>query len=163
MTGELEAVNRYIRLHQHTFADRLLELLRIPSISTQAEHREDMQAAARWVADQLCSAGLHVELLPTQGHPAVFADSSPHGQDGPVVLVYGHYDVQPVGDLSAWVSPPFEPAVRDGAVFARGAADNKGQFLAHIFAAQAWKAKRRSVRRIWGHSCSASRTASPAM
>ena len=117
--------------------ETLLSFLRIPSISTDPAHAGDIATAAAWVRDQLRAAGLTAELVPTPGHPAIIADSGP--VDGkPTILVYGHYDVQPVGELEKWVSPPFEPAVRDGAIFARGAADDKGQVFTHIAAAAAW-------------------------
>src|SRR5690242_7778659 len=103
------------------------EFLRIPSISTQTEHHEDIRRAAQWVADYLARAGLkHVQVIPTAGHPLVYGDwLRASGQ--PTVLIYGHYDVQPADPLDAWHSPPFVPTVRDGNLYARGAADDKGQ------------------------------------
>jgi acetylornithine deacetylase/succinyl-diaminopimelate desuccinylase-like protein len=124
-----------------TAEDRLadyVDFLRIPSISTLGEHREDMIAAAEFVASRLSAWGLeHVEVSPTAGHPVVYADWL-HAEDAPTVLVYGHYDVQPVDPLDLWVRPPFEPRIEDGRIYARGAADDKGQVHLHLWAARAW-------------------------
>jgi acetylornithine deacetylase/succinyl-diaminopimelate desuccinylase-like protein len=123
-----------------TEIERLTELLRMPTISAQPAHVEDMRGCAGWLANVLASAGLESKVLSTAGHPAVFADSGPidNAPDAPTFLVYGHYDVQPAGDLSLWDSPPFEPTVRDGVIYARGSADDKGQFMIHVAAARAW-------------------------
>lgn len=117
----------------------LMTSLRFPTISTQPEHADDMRRCAEWFRDQLAAAGLQTQILPTGGHPAVFADTGPV-TGAPTFLVYGHYDVQPVGDLSLWQSPPFEPTVRNGAIYARGSADDKGQVMAHVAAMRCWKA-----------------------
>ena len=115
-----------------------VDFLRIPSIGTLSEHREDMVSAARFVADRLGRWGLeHVEVSATDGHPVVYADWL-HAPGAPTVLVYGHYDVQPVDPLDLWVRPPFEPRVEGGRIFARGAADDKGQVHIHLWAARAW-------------------------
>jgi acetylornithine deacetylase/succinyl-diaminopimelate desuccinylase-like protein len=120
----------------------LVDWLRIPSISAQPVHAPDIERSARWCADRMRAAGLeHVEILPTAGHPAVYADWLHAGEvdsgDTPhpgcmTALVYGHHDVQPVDPLEEWHSPPFEPTVRDGQLFARGAIDDKGQVLYHL-------------------------------
>ncbi len=116
--------------------------LRIPSISTLPEHAPDVRRAAEWLADALRTAGLeHVEVAETGGHPVVYADWL-HADGAPTVLVYGHYDVQPVDPLELWTSPPFEPVVDDGRMLARGAADDKGQIHAHAMAATALLATR---------------------
>lgn len=119
----------------------MMTFLRFPSVSTEPERTDDMRNCARWIAGQLERARLKVELLETVGHPAVFADSGPVDghENAPTLLCYGHYDVQPAGDLEAWNSPPFEPTVRDGNVFARGAADDKGQVMTHLAAFQCWR------------------------
>ena len=111
--------------------------LRIPSIGALPAHKDDMVRAATWLADRLDEAGLeHAEVSPTDGHPVVYADWL-HAPDAPTVLIYGHYDVQPVDPLDLWGSPPFEPVIRDGRILARGAADDKGQIHAHLRAAEA--------------------------
>jgi len=110
--------------------------LRIPSVSTLAAHAGDVQQAARWVADYLTRAGLdHTEIIPTAGHPLVYADWL-HAPGQPTLLIYGHYDVQPPDPLDAWHSPPFEPTVRNGNLYARGAADDKGQVYVHLKAVE---------------------------
>lgn len=109
----------------------LLEFLRFPSISTDPERREDVASCARWLTEELRRLKLEVELHPTAGHPIVVARNA-HQPGRRTVMIYGHYDVQPVDPLALWTSPPFEPRVKDDVLFARGAADNKGQIFAHI-------------------------------
>ena len=112
--------------------------LRIPSIGTLSEHRADMMEAATFVADHLRAAGMeNVDVSPTPGHPVVYADWL-HAAGAPTALVYGHYDVQPVDPLDLWVRPPFEPRVENGRIYARGAADDKGQVHLHLWALRAW-------------------------
>jgi acetylornithine deacetylase/succinyl-diaminopimelate desuccinylase-like protein len=114
------------------------EFLRIPSIGTLSEHAPDVERAAQFVADRLTRMGVeNVEVSPTGGHPMVYGDWL-HADGAPTVLVYGHYDVQPVDPLDEWERPPFEPRVEGGRVFARGAADDKGQVHLHLWAARAW-------------------------
>jgi acetylornithine deacetylase/succinyl-diaminopimelate desuccinylase-like protein len=132
-----------------TLADRrdaslaaLKDFLAIPSVSTKPEHKPDMVRCATWLADQLKFGGLRAEVRPTgggNGHPVVVAQNK-HEAGRPTVLIYGHYDVQPPEPLDLWTTPPFEPAVRDGAVYARGAADDKGQVWCHAEAVLAWQA-----------------------
>jgi acetylornithine deacetylase/succinyl-diaminopimelate desuccinylase-like protein len=120
------------------YLDQLCDLLRIPSISTLSEHREDIERAAQWLADDMVRAGLqNVRIFPTGGHPVVYGDWLKAGPDAPTVLVYGHYDVQPVDPVDLWESAPFEPAIRDGEIYARGASDDKGQAFVHIKAVEA--------------------------
>lgn len=116
------------------------ELLSIPSISTAAEHRADVKAASVWVRDKLKAAGCaRVEVHPTKLHPIVYGEWL--GAPGaPTILVYGHYDVQPVDPIELWDRLPFEPTVKAGRIYARGSSDNKGQFLAHINAFEAHRA-----------------------
>lgn len=121
--------------------DRLLEelkaFIRIPSISTLPEHKEDVARAAHFVADSLRRAGLeHIEVIPTGKHPLVYGDWL-HAEGKPTVLCYGHYDVQPPDPVELWKTPPFEPDVRDGNLYARGACDDKGQMYMHIKAIEA--------------------------
>ncbi len=114
---------------QHEAA--LFELLRIPSVSADSRHKPDVARAADWVEARLRGMGLTVERLATPGAPILFAQSPPV-PGKPVALIYGHYDVQPPDPLDEWQSPPFEPTVRDGNVYARGATDDKGQMLTHV-------------------------------
>ncbi len=116
---------------------RLFDLLRIPSISAQPDHRQDCQRAAEWVRDQLAGLGFAAEVRPTAGHPVIVAHHpAPAGYQGPHILFYGHYDVQPVDPLDLWHSPPFDPQLVDGPhgkrFVARGAVDDKGQAMMFI-------------------------------
>jgi acetylornithine deacetylase/succinyl-diaminopimelate desuccinylase-like protein len=117
----------------------LKEFLAIPSVSAKPQHKSDMRRCAQWIADHLSVAGLDVKIMPTGGAPIVVAKNK-HLAGRTTVLLYGHYDVQPPEPLDLWTSPPFEPAVRDNAVYARGAADDKGQVWAHVEAILAWQA-----------------------
>ena len=119
-----------------------LELLRIPSISTLPEHAGDCVRAAEWIAAELTRIGFdHVEVAPTAGHPIVYADWL-HADGAPTILVYCHYDVQPVDPIDLWETAPFEPFIRDGLVVGRGSADDKGQLHMHLRAAEALLATR---------------------
>ncbi len=109
----------------------LLKFLRFPTISTQAEHAEDLRQCAGWLSTLLQSIGLHSEVLPTAGQPVVLAHT-PRDTAKRTVLIYGHYDVQPVDPIELWETPPFEPTLRNDRIYARGSTDNKGQILAHI-------------------------------
>jgi acetylornithine deacetylase/succinyl-diaminopimelate desuccinylase-like protein len=110
----------------------LFEFLRIPSVSTKSEHKPDVERAARWVADHLTGAGFKTaQIIPTSFHPLVYAESL-EAPGKPTILFYGHYDVQPAEPLELWTSPAFEPAVRDGNLFGRGTADDKGQVHIHL-------------------------------
>ncbi len=127
----------YARQNQGRFLEELKEVLRIPSISTDPEHAADMQRAAEWVASQLRSIGMtNVQIMPTGGHPVVYGEWMKAPKTAPTVMIYGHYDVQPPDPLDLWVSPPFEPAVRGDKLYARGAADMKGQVVASIKAVE---------------------------
>ena len=127
----------YLSKQGDRFERELCELLRIASVSADSKHRDDVHQAANWVADQFRAMKLNVELVPTAGHPIVYAESPPVA-GAPVALVYGHYDVQPPDPLDEWKSPPFEPTVRDGNLYARGATDDKGQMFTHLKSTQAW-------------------------
>jgi acetylornithine deacetylase/succinyl-diaminopimelate desuccinylase-like protein len=111
--------------------NHLLEFLKFPSVSTQSEHTADMIACAEWLKRTFLRLGFQADVLRTGGHPAVLA-TTPRDATRPTVLIYGHYDVQPADPLGEWTTPPFEPTIRDGRVFARGSTDNKGQIMAHI-------------------------------
>jgi acetylornithine deacetylase/succinyl-diaminopimelate desuccinylase-like protein len=117
--------------------DELFEFLRIPSVSARTEHREDMRRAAEWLSARMRDIGLSTEIVPTDGHPIVLGEWRKAGENAPTVLIYGHYDVQPVEPLELWESPPFEPTIRRGRIYARGAVDDKGQLFLHIKALEA--------------------------
>lgn len=120
----------------------LFEFLRIPSVSARSEHKDDCLKAAQFVADALKKIGCESEIVPTPGHPIVLGEWRKAGPDAPTLLIYGHYDVQPAEPLELWTSPPFEPTVRDGKIFARGSVDDKGQLYLHIKALEAHLATR---------------------
>src|SRR5271170_7776398 len=130
-------LNEYIeRKHDEHLSD-LYELLRIPSVSAQSQHKPDIERAAQWVAERLRRAGLPtVQIMPTKMHPLVYGESL-QAPGKPTVLFYGHYDVQPAEPLDLWTTPAFEPTVRDGNLYGRGTADDKGQVHIHIKALEA--------------------------
>lgn len=122
----------YQAQHKDRFLNELLELLRIPSVSADSRHNEDTKRCAEAVKQRLVDAGAEkVEVCPTAGHPIVYGEKI-IDPSLPTVLVYGHYDVQPPDPLDLWTSPPFEPVIKDGKVYARGSADDKGQFYMHV-------------------------------
>ncbi len=132
-----QATNLFVEKNQPRLLDELKTFLRIPSVSTLPEHVPDVLRAAHFVADSMKTAGLeNIEVISTAKHPLVYADWL-HAPGKPTVLCYGHYDVQPPDPLDEWVSPPFEPTVRDGNIYARGSADDKGQMYMHIKAVEA--------------------------
>jgi acetylornithine deacetylase/succinyl-diaminopimelate desuccinylase-like protein len=133
----MDALTQYLESHQEQFLEDLKAVLRIPSVSTEPRYKEDMLRCARHVADDFKKAGMtRVEIVPTAGHPVVYAEWL--GAPGkPTALLYGHYDVQPVDPLELWQTPPFEPTIRDGKLYARGACDDKGQVYMHVAAIQA--------------------------
>jgi len=125
-------VKDHIEKNKDVYLNELFELLRIPSVSADSRHKEDVRKAAHYVMKKIEEAGAdHAELMETPGHPIVFAEKMVDPSK-PTVLVYGHYDVQPPDPLGLWNSPPFEPTVRDGKIYARGSCDDKGQFYMHI-------------------------------
>ena len=132
-----QATDLFVEQNRPRLLDELKSFLRIPSVSTLPEHVPDVQRAAQFVADSMKTAGLeNIEIIPTAKHPLVYADWL-HAAGKPTVLCYGHYDVQPPDPLDEWISPPFEPTVRDGNLYARGSADDKGQMYMHIKAVEA--------------------------
>jgi succinyl-diaminopimelate desuccinylase len=133
----MPTLDQYLDQHGPRFEQELFELLRIPSVSAMSAHKGDIRTAANWVLRKFQSLGFQSELIETAGHPIVYAQS-PAMPGAPTVLVYGHYDVQPPDPLNEWISPPFEPTVRDGNLYARGATDDKGQMFTHIKSAEAW-------------------------
>jgi acetylornithine deacetylase/succinyl-diaminopimelate desuccinylase-like protein len=114
------------------FREELFAFLRIPSVSTRSDHRAETRQAGEWVVAALQRAGLEAELVDTPGHPVALGEWRGAGPDAPTLLIYGHYDVQPAEPLELWTSPPFEPQVRDGRIYARGSADDKGQLFLHL-------------------------------
>jgi len=134
----MQNVVNYINSNKESYVKELNEFLKIPSISTLAENKKDMLAAAKFVEQKLNGAGLeNVRIIETKGHPLVYADWL-HAPGKPTVLVYGHYDVQPVDPLNLWDSPPFEPKIKNGNIYARGATDDKGQMYMHIKSVEAY-------------------------
>lgn len=128
----MQAWKDYQQQHKDRFLNELLELLRIPSVSARSEHKNDMISCAESVRQRLQEAGADkVEIYPTPGHPVVYGEKLIDATK-PTVLVYGHYDVQPPDPLELWHSGPFEPVIKDGKIFARGACDDKGQFYMHV-------------------------------
>jgi len=124
----------YAKANHGRFLEELKELLRIPSVSTLPEHKGDCRRAAEWLAAKLARIGMeNVRLIESEGHPLVYADWL-HAAARPTALCYGHYDVQPPDPLDEWLSPPFQPAERDGNIYARGAVDDKGQVCAQVSA-----------------------------
>lgn len=125
--------------HANRFVSELEALLRIPSVSAIAAHRTDVRSAAEFIRDQLARLAFRTELVETAGHPIVYAESLTV-PGAPTALLYGHYDVQPPDPLDQWLTPPFEPAIRDGKIYARGATDDKGQLFTHLKGLEAWMA-----------------------
>ena len=133
----MTAWKNYLEANQDRYLKELLEFLSIPSISSLKEYKADVAKAGEWVAARLQAAGIeNVQVLPTGGHPVVYGDWM-HAPDKPTVLIYGHFDTQPVDPLELWTQPPFEPALKDNRVYARGASDDKGNMLAPILAVEA--------------------------
>jgi acetylornithine deacetylase/succinyl-diaminopimelate desuccinylase-like protein len=139
----MQKAQEYIQEHKERFLEELFEMLRIPSVSADPKHNEDVKKTANYVAESLKKAGADlVEITPTKGHPVVYGEKIIN-PDWPTVLVYGHYDVQPPDPLDLWNTPPFEPTIikteihPDGAIFARGSCDDKGQFYMHVKAFEA--------------------------
>ncbi len=131
------ATDAYVDQRREALLAELIEFLRIPSISTLAEHQADIGRSAEFAANAMRTAGLeNVEIIATARHPLVYADWL-HAPGKPIVLCYGHYDVQPVDPIDEWHTPPFEPALRGGNLYARGSSDDKGQLYTHIKAVQA--------------------------
>ena len=116
---------------QQSHLDDLFAFIRFPSVSTEPRHKDDVAACAAWLAGKLTAIGLTAHIHPTAGHPIVTARNT-HTPGRKTVMIYGHYDVQPVDPVNEWTSPPFEPVIRDGIIYARGSTDNKGQILGHV-------------------------------
>ena len=135
----MREVLEYIEQNQQRFLEELKDFIRIPSVSAQSAHDTDVQKCATWLKDHLKNLGLHAEIIETKGHPIVRAGggNGPKNPSAKRLIIYGHYDVQPDDPLDQWKSPPFEPEIRDGFLYARGATDDKGQLFCHIKAVEA--------------------------
>src|SRR5688572_15667977 len=128
----MQAWKEYQSQNSERFLNELLELLRIPSVSADSKYKEDVARCAEAVKESLLKAGADkAEIVPTPGHPIVYGEKITDPSK-PTVLVYGHYDVQPPDPLDLWTSPPFEPVIKDGKIYARGACDDKGQMFMHV-------------------------------
>lgn len=138
MQSDTRQTEDWLDREQQRFVAELLDFIRIPSVSAKPENIPDVQAAASWVAARATKAGMeHARVLPTAGHPVVYADWLHAGADRPTVLIYGHFDVQPAEPFELWTTPPFEPQIRDGKIWGRGASDDKGGMLIPILAVEA--------------------------
>jgi len=128
----METIKTYIETNKERFLTELFDLIRIPSVSAKEENKADMVKAAEFIRDSILEAGADkAEIYPTDGHPVLYAEKiiSP---EVPTILVYGHYDVQPAEPLELWKNPPFEPVIKEGKIYARGADDDKGQLFMHV-------------------------------
>jgi succinyl-diaminopimelate desuccinylase len=132
----MPTLENYLESNASRFEDELCDFVRIASVSADPNRKGEMGRAAEWLSAQFRQLNFTAEIIPTSGHPMVFAQS-PQVPNAPTVLVYGHYDVQPAEPLEKWTNPPFEPTKRDGKLFARGSSDDKGQVFSHIKSAEA--------------------------
>lgn len=139
MAQSSEKARKYSRDHAERFRHELHEFLRIPSLSGDPAHANDVKRAAEWLAAHLHAMGLkNAKVMPTAGHPVVYGEWSEAGSDKPTVLVYGHYDVVPAVKEDGWDNPPFEPVEKNGKIYARGATDDKGQLFIHVKALESY-------------------------
>jgi len=140
MSLQLSDFKRWFSEHNKSVLDDYFTLLKFPSISTDPEYAPHLQACMKWISEYLRKLGLKVEVWETKNHPVIFASLLEAGPDRPTLLMYNHYDVQPVDPLELWKTPPFEPQIRNNYVFARGASDNKGQLSYTLSALRAYMA-----------------------
>jgi acetylornithine deacetylase/succinyl-diaminopimelate desuccinylase-like protein len=139
MVTPSDAARQYSREHGEQFVEQLFEMLRMPSLSGDPAHAGDVRKMAEWLAAHMASLGLdNVAVLETAGHPVVYGDWMGAGPDKPTLLVYGHYDVVPASLEDGWETDPFEPVLKDGKIYARGATDDKGQLFIHVKALESW-------------------------
>jgi acetylornithine deacetylase/succinyl-diaminopimelate desuccinylase-like protein len=139
MASTSDAARAYSRENGERFKAELFEMLRIPSLSGDPAHKEDIRRMAEWLAEHMRSLGLdNVEVMPTAGHPVAYGEWLGAGPDKPTLLVYGHYDVVPAVMEDGWVTDPFEPVEKDGRIYARGATDDKGQLHIHLKALESY-------------------------
>jgi acetylornithine deacetylase/succinyl-diaminopimelate desuccinylase-like protein len=137
----INALNTYLDENQDRFVEQLFQWLAMPSISALSEHKDDVSRAADWARERLTAIGFpKTETISTNGHPLVYAEWLKHDNQ-PTLLIYGHYDVQPVDPIEEWISPPFQPTIRDGNIFCRGASDDKAQIMLILAALEAWIVK----------------------
>ncbi|MDA3843585.1 MAG: dipeptidase [Candidatus Kapabacteria bacterium] len=130
---------KYIDDNKNRYMDELVEFLKIPSISSDSRYNNDVLRCAGRLKEYVIDAGIEdVRMIETEGHPIVYAEWKGAGENVPTILIYGHYDVQPVDPLNLWTTPPFEPEIRGGKLFARGTADDKGQMFSHVKAIEAY-------------------------
>mgnify|MGYP006273226641 CR=1 FL=1 len=134
----MQSVLDHLNANREQAVEQLKALLRIPTVSADSRFKDDVRRGAEFVRDALAAAGLKAELCPTPGNAIVYAEWLGAGSSAPTVLIYGHYDVQPPDPLDKWTTPAFEPTVRDGAIYARGATDDKGQVWTHVLSVAAW-------------------------
>lgn len=130
----LDMLSDYYKKHEKQALDEYFTFLRFQSVSSEAKYKPHVESCAQWVVNYLKEIGFTTEVWPTSGHPVIYANYLKAGPDKPTLLIYNHYDVQPVDPLEEWVSPPFEPSIREGEVYARGAQDNKGQCFYTLYA-----------------------------
>ncbi len=140
----MQQIDEYLDRNAERYVEELKSFLRIASVSADPAHNDDTARGADFVRDGLCTAGLDAEIVPTDGHPIVYG-SWLHAKNAPTVLIYGHYDVQPPDPLDEWESPPFEPTIRGGHIYARGATDDKGQMWTHVKSVEAWLKTHRAL------------------
>lgn len=133
----MQPVLQYIDQNRKNFVEQLVALLRYPSVSADSKYKADVDRCAEHVRSKFTSLGLEARIYPTKGHPIVYAEYK-NPKNKRTILIYGHYDVQPVDPLNLWTTPPFEPRIEGDRVFARGATDDKGQFLIHVLAAESY-------------------------
>lgn len=136
----MPALDSYIASNSDRFRRELFDFLRIPSVSARSEHAGDVARAAEWLRSEMARLGLEASIHPTAGHPVVLGEWRKAGAEARTIVIYGHYDVQPAEPLDLWESPPFEPTLRDGKIFARGAVDDKGQLYLHLKAIESYLA-----------------------
>ena len=141
MTKSEQSLDGFFEKNEARMEQELFEFLRIPSVSAKSDHNAHTAKAADWLCKSMEKAGLKAKVHPTAGHPVVIGEWR-DAKDAPTVLIYGHYDVQPPEPLDLWNSPPFEPTVRDGRIYARGSVDDKGQLYLHVKALEAHIAER---------------------
>jgi len=132
----MDKVLKYAVDNHTSYKEQLIDLLKIPSISTDPAYKEDVKQAGEWVVADMTRIGLDAELIKTQRHPLVYAEWLGAGEDKPTILFYGHYDVQPASLEDGWDTEPFEPTEKDGFIYARGVSDDKGQFFIHVKAVE---------------------------
>lgn len=136
---------QFANQHQQKFIEELKHILRIPSISTLPQHREDIIRMSEWLKVHFMEIGLNkVQILPTKGHPILYGEWT-NAKNKPTILIYGHYDVQPADPIEQWHTPPFEPTIKNKSIYARGASDDKAQFFTHLKAIQSYLQTNKSL------------------